>query len=382
MKRLLCLLLALWLCVACAAASAEEMSLLAINVGKADCLLLQSGDSRYLIDTGLKESWGAVSSALRVRGIDRLDGVILTHTDKDHAGGAWALATSGIAVGGWYAPAYYTDGKEGKHPLALAAALRGEEVVWLRAGDTLPLEGGTLTVLGPLALDEDKENNNSLVLRAETAAGSMLLTGDMEFPEERTLIQAGLIGHADVLKVAHHGEDDATSASLARLVSPLAAVISTSTQARPETPSPDVVRLLRNQGAQVAVTQDAQEGVLVTLRDGQPTVSLLPEAAKPAPVEGVVISDRSVAQDTVCVHNGGDTAADLSGWYLYSSRGGETFVLPEGTRLAPGESLCVSALDSPDRGDLLWPDEKVWHAKKDDAACLYDAYGRLMDTLE
>lgn len=382
MKRLLCLLLTLMLCAACAAASANEMSLLAINVGKADCLLLESGSSRYLIDTGLKESWGAVSSALRVRGIDRLDGVILTHTDKDHAGGAWALATSGIAVDGWYASAFFTDVKEKKHPLVLAAALRGEAVTWLRAGDTLRLDGGALTVLGPLRQDDDKENNNSLVLRAETAAGSILLAGDMEFPEEQALIQAGLITHADVLKVAHHGEDDATSATLARLVSPRAAVISTSTQARPETPSPTVVQLLRNQGAQVAVTQDAQEGVLVTLLDGQPTVSLLPEADKPAPVAGVTISDRSVAQDTVCIHNGGDAGADLSAWYLYSGRGGETFVCPEGTYLAPGESLCVSALDSPDPGDLVWPDEKVWHATKDDAAYLYDAYGRLMDVLE
>lgn len=380
MKRLICLLAALLLCLACASASAAEMTLLAINVGKADCLLLESGGTRYLIDTGLADSWGAVSSALRVRGIDRLDGVILTHTDKDHAGGAWALASSGIAVDAWYASAYFTGVKEKKHPLVKAAALRGEEVAWLRGGDTLPLEGGSLTVLGPLSLDDDKENNNSLVLRAETAAGSMLLAGDMEFPEEQALISAGLLTHADVLKVAHHGEDDATSATLARLVSPLAAVISTSTAARPETPSPTVVSLLKNQGAQVAVTQDAVEGVLVTLTDGQPTVTLLPEADKPAPVTGVTISDRSVAQDTICVHNGGDTEADLSGWFIHSDRGGETFVFPEGTRLAPGCSLSIASLSSPDPGDLLWPDESVWHSTKDDTATLFDAYGRLMDT--
>ena len=39
----------------------------------------------------------------------------------------------------------------------------------------------------------------------------MLLAGDMEFPEEESLMAAGLIPHADVLKIGNHGEDDATS---------------------------------------------------------------------------------------------------------------------------------------------------------------------------
>ena len=53
-------------------------------------------------------------------------------------------------------------------------------VVWLQTGDTLPVADGTLRVLGPVRMDEEKENNNSVVLRLDTAAGSILLTGDME----------------------------------------------------------------------------------------------------------------------------------------------------------------------------------------------------------
>ncbi len=381
MKRWLLVVLAL--CMLCVAglAAAEETTLLALNVGKADCLLLESGSTRYMIDTGTAESWGTVSATLRTRGITHLDGVILTHTDKDHAGGLWSLAMSGVTVDHWYASAYYTDVKASKHPMVLATALREAEVTWLKAGDSLPIDGGTMTVLAPMEANDDSENDNSLVLYVETKAGTMLLTGDMEFEEERTLLAAKTLKHADVLKVAHHGRDDATSSSLVRNVTPQVAVISTSTAEREDTPAESVVSLLTSVGAKVAVTQDAGEGVLVTLTDGTASVTMLPEVQLPAEATGVVISDRSNAQDTVSVRNNGEASVDLSGWYLYSDRGREIFVFPEGTSIAPGQTINIGTLSTPGETDLLWPDENVWHDKKEDTAYLFDAYGRAMDAL-
>ena len=237
-RRLLALLLATMVLPGCAAAeTAGGLTLLALNVGKADCLLLESGGCVYMIDTGTAESWGAVSSALRQLEIRRLDGVILTHTDKDHAGGLWALAQSGVEVGAWYASAYYEGVKEKKHPAVLAAALRGQTVTWLKAGDELPLPGGSLRVIGPMS-KSDKENNNSLVLVAEVPQGRMLLAGDMELPEEQELLAAGAIPPCEVLKVGNHAENDATGAALVAAVSPQVAVISTNSVSEPDTPAP------------------------------------------------------------------------------------------------------------------------------------------------
>ena len=380
MKRALSMLLMLGL-MAAPAAMAEDMPLtmLAINVGKADAILLMSGGTRYLVDTGTAESYGAVSAALRVRGIDHLDGVIITHTHKDHAGGAAALAASGIGVDAWYAPRWY-EGKEKKHPAVLAAAARGKNVTWLQGGDELPLDGGTLTVLGPVTEGGD-ENDNSLVLRAETPDGSILLTGDMEFPEEDTLMIRGLLGPSTVLKVANHANPDACSDRLISLVQPKAAVISTDSAAEPDTPSLRIVRALKQIGAGVYLTQDTKTGVLVTLRGGEAEVQAaadeLPEA-----VSGVYFSDKSVAQDMIEVRNGGEEAADLSGWYICSERGKEVFVFPEGAVLAAGRAFTVGSLASEDAGDFLWREDRVWHKSKDDKASLYDAYGRLIDELE
>ena len=247
-----------------------EMSLLAINVRKADALLLRSGESAYLIDTGTKKSADALLDALRNEGVTRLTGVILTHTHADHTGGLKTLLASGIAIENIYASKHYVLKKEdGKHPVEKAIKNTDREIVWLAAGDTLPLDGGKLTVIGPLEKDEELENNNSLVLLAEGGGGSMLLTGDMEFPEESSLLNAGVIPHADVLKIGNHGEGDATSRALLTTVRPALAVISTNTEDEPDTPDPIVMKNLDVQSIPVLITQDAEEGILVTLRNGE-----------------------------------------------------------------------------------------------------------------
>lgn len=383
MKRLFMLLLSLAALTACAPASAAgETTLFAVNVGKADALLLYHGETTYLIDTGSAESWGQLSCALRMLGVDRLDGVIVTHTDKDHVGGVPMLAASSIQVDAWYASRYFADVKQSKHPVLLAAQSRGQEVVWLSDGDALPFGDGSLTVLAPAAYS-DEENDNSLVLLAESSEGRMLLMGDAELAAEQALLKAHPdLPQCQVLKVGHHGGGDATSKALLSLVKPQAAVISTSTAQREDTPAPTVLQRLLKAGADVTITQDGSAGVLVTLANGRATMTLTDWTGLPAPVVGVRLLDKDAKNDTVVIANESDAQADLSGWFLRSDRGGEVFVFPEGTTLAPGESLTLGTLTTVRQFDLLWQEKNVWHNSKDDAALLFDAYGREIDSLE
>jgi len=384
MLLMICLLLVITMGAAALAESPYEkadkpLTLFAVNVGKGDALLLNSGAETYLIDAGLQENWGDLSRALKVLQVTRLTGVILTHTDKDHAGGLLPLATSSIEVENWYAPAHFT-GKESKHPAVEAAALRGEKVTFLRAGDELPLGAGRLTVIGPISASE-VENCNSLVLVAEASGGKMLLAGDMEFPEERELIAAGAIPRCAVLKVGNHGENDATSEALIRAVQPQIAVISTSTEAEPDTPSTRVLAQLYSSRVALYQTQDAQSGVLVTIDQGEVSANLMDYNDFPRANDAVVIADVDNEDDRITLRNTGKSAADVSGWYIVSDKGNQIFVLPEGCEIAPGGELSISSQSSKAKGDLVWPDKKVWHKSKEDAALLYDVYGRLIDSM-
>lgn len=283
MKRTITVILALAIAITSAAlaltipeAKAESgTSALFINVGKADAALLFLGERRYLIDTGTSDSFDALSAALDAYDISRLDGVILSHTDKDHTGGLKKLLKSGVTVDMLYAGEIYSESDIEEHTVYKSSQKFDVPLTWLAAGDELQMGLCTMRVLGPLSRDELNENNNSLLIDIITPDGSMLFTGDMELQEEAELMSKGLIPNTDVLKVSHHGEDDATSRAFVWAASPEWAVISTSTAEEPDTPDNKVLSRLWEIKCGVAVTQDASMGILVTLDGGTVTVEAL-----------------------------------------------------------------------------------------------------------
>lgn len=378
--RVLALLLIATLLGGCGAeGSKDPVRLFAVNVGKGDALVLKAGDWVGLIDAGKPRSMGRIRAALKGLGVERLDAVFLTHTDDDHAGGLDWLAQSDIPVDNWYAPAMYTGVKAKKHPMVLAAALRGQSVQWLKRGDALSLSGGaTLQVLAPASLFEDKDDNNSLVMMLESDQGRMLLTGDMELPEEAELLGQGDDLRCAVLKVPNHGDDDTTSAEFAKAASARLALISTDSQEKPGTPDPGVVSRLEAAGSTVVVTQDAGMGLLVTLEGGEATVK--PVDIEAPPVSGPYIADVDPDDDTIALGNSGSATVDLSGFSLFSDKGDELYAFPDGTTLSPGVTLTVGTNSTDGNYDLLWDDKKVVNKKKTDTIYLYDGYGRIVDS--
>jgi competence protein ComEC len=362
-----------------ARAEQEESSvrLLAVNVGKADSLLLWADGKVYLIDTGTVQSWGALKTALDVHSVTRLNGVFLTHTDKDHMGGMEQLSKSNITVDAWYGSAMYTGVKPDKHPLLLAAAQRTKKPIWLKAGDMVSVtDTSSFKVLGPITLDEENENNNSLVMRLETPHGSILLTGDMELAEESELMAKGSFMHSEILKVSHHGDDDATSSSFVRLVSPQVAVISTNSVEEPDTPSPSVLFALNRAGSKTAVTQDAKGGMMVTLKDGNAFVEAVEWKNIPGISSAVRLTGLDTQEDVLTIRNAGSDTVSLKGWYVFSARGEEIFFFPENAALTPGATARLGSEDTPGTCEWRFGDKNVWHNKKKDEAVLYDPYGR------
>ena len=279
MKWLLCLaaLLLAGALMGCVAESenkpAEEEHMLveitAFNVGKADAILVRVGEKTYLIDAGLKKGFGDLAHALEIEGVTHLDGVFLTHVDKDHGGGMEQLADTDIAIDAFYASPYFFKRSMKENQIVRAADARGMDVIWLNEGDAVDIsEDCRFQVLGPLGLDPDDENNNSLVLMLITPEGRALLAGDMENEAEQMLLALDTDLAAAYLKVGHHGRPDATGEDFARAVSPEIAVISTDSVEEPRSADPEVIARLEALGARVYVTQDYERGVKVRLEGG------------------------------------------------------------------------------------------------------------------
>lgn len=365
----------------CALADDAKLEMFAVNVGKGDAIIIRAEDYACLIDAGKAHARGKIIAAMDYMGIDGFDAVFLTHTDDDHGEGLEWLSQSNIPVGKWYASAMYTGVKEKKHPAVKASAERGEEVVWLQRGDTVPLgsSGAVFNILSPERLNTDKDDNNSLVMMLESPEGRILLPGDMELLQEAQLMDYGDDLGCDVLKVPNHADDDTLSAAFANAASASLAVISTSTIEKPETPDAGVLRRLNAAGSECAVTQEGETGLYITLSGGKVAWTPVDSNAEYIPVS---LREVVAGDDIVVLHNENAFDVDLSGWYLFSDKGEEMFVFPESTIIQGGSTLIIGTESSEDDDyHLLWPDKKVINKSKTDVITLYDRYGRAIDSL-
>jgi len=342
-----------------------------ISVGKGDAIIIQAEGCTVLIDTGKGYACGKLRRAFEELGITRLDAVFITHVDSDHIEGLQFLRQCGIQVDKWYASPYFFEYKEKKHPLNKL----GANVIWLEAGDVVTIGEARFEVLAPLVKSEEEENDNSLVMMLTTPDGSILLTGDMEYPEEETLLATDADLKCDILKVSNHGDGDATSSAFIKRSQPGYAVISTSSYEKPDTPDPGVMAALRAAGAEVFVTQDS-DAVTAVMNSGSIAVSHtfwqdMPEYS------GVSMTvDKENELFIITNGSGGDIS--LESWYLYSESGNELFIIPGGTLPANG-SITIGTKTSPEgRYDIYWDEKNVIANKKDDLISLYDENGKLI----
>lgn len=199
------------------------------SVGDADAALLQDKDVTVLIDTGDLDQ--TVAGYLHQRR-QRVEILILTHLHIDHAGGLAAILEMNIPVNVCYLPVDADTPQIDAEALALVQALEeaGTEIRTLHRGDVIALPSGSMTVLWPEAtrvFSAQDANDVCLVLRADIAGVSMLLTGDLPSTYEQYLQMP-----ADILKVAHHGSSASTSAEFLQAVDPQVLLLSNSSETR------------------------------------------------------------------------------------------------------------------------------------------------------
>ena len=218
----------------------DDMHFTVLDVGQGQCLLLQSEGKNYLVDCGGSSDTEAADTAaetLLSQGISTLDALILTHYDRDHAGGAEHLLTR-IDTDLLVLPNVYSD-------LDLAA----EQTLY--ASDDLILTAGETKIHIYASRIPGNDNENSLCILFDTKNCDILVTGDRDGFGERMLLRNVAIPDVDVLVAGHHGSKNATCEELLAAVRPEIVCISAGRDNLFGHPAPELLERLENYGCTV-----------------------------------------------------------------------------------------------------------------------------------
>lgn len=211
----------------------KDMTVSFINIGKGDAFLLDIPNSGYyMVDTGKKEDYSRIEQVLKKKGVQKLEGIFLSHGHKDHVG-CFKKIVKEIPT-----QKVYISGKDhssyNEIDVKKIANENHVEVVELQGGEELEFGQARIHVWIPPREDFKNENNNSVVMHMQYGEVSMLFTGDMEEKEEMLLLQEHFPLKANILKLGHHGEDDATSLRFLKSVSPSYGLITGNKEENPE----------------------------------------------------------------------------------------------------------------------------------------------------
>ncbi|HEM5091976.1 TPA: DNA internalization-related competence protein ComEC/Rec2 [Streptococcus suis] len=192
-----------------------ENEVTVVDIGQGDSIFLRDMRGRtVLIDVGgqvdfaAKEEWQERSSQanaertlipyLHSRGVDRIDSLVLTHTDTDHVGDVLEVAKQ-VKIG----RIYVSPGSLTVSDFVATLKEINVPVHVVAVGDRLPIFDSYLEVLYPSGTG-DGGNNDSIVLYGRLLETNFLFTGDLE-QGELDLIETYPNLPVDVLKAGHHG---------------------------------------------------------------------------------------------------------------------------------------------------------------------------------
>jgi beta-lactamase superfamily II metal-dependent hydrolase len=381
-----------------------------IDVGQGDSILIDQGQTEVLIDAGT----GSVNVANFIKQyVDGpLEAVVATHTDADHIGGLDTILNTYKVSEVWTNSQTATTVAYSNFISSIQS--NGATTHTARRGDKINVGTLSFSVLNPANLS-GTTNNNSIVLNLNYGDTDFLFEGDAEQEAEAGMLSAGIVPHADILKVGHHGSRTASSPAFLAVVKPEVAVYMCGVGNMYGHPHQETLNNLAQIGAKVYGT-DVNGTVKIETDGKNYTVQVEKQGTPKAPTTTTTSTSQTTSTTTqmstttslpvtspstninvqitkifydglvptvesdeyVEITNLGSIAVDLKGWLLKDVADGyPSFTFPAYV-LQSGKSIRVYTNEiHPEYGGFSFGYGKaIWNNTQPDTAGLFNAQGQ------
>jgi len=226
-----------------------------LDVGQGLAVLIQTQNKTLLYDSGAKFSERfdigerVIVPYLNYIGVNKLDKLLISHGDNDHAGGADAIMQA-LEVESLIAEATVFE-KKARLGRADSICAAGKHWQWNEVN---------FEILHPQTFNASS-NNRSCVLKISNNHSSFLIAGDIERKAERQMLKrVPQKLAADILLVPHHGSNTSSSPAWLHKVNPQLAIVSAGYKNRFSHPTKKI--LARYQSHNIDMLNTAEAGMI------------------------------------------------------------------------------------------------------------------------
>ena len=203
-----------------------------LDVGQGLAMIVRTSGHALVYDTGPRYPSGfdlgeaAVVPALHALGSERLDRLIVSHGDSDHAGGASSVAQA-------FTPEVTESGEPERLKIPASQCTAGEQWTW---------DGVSFRIVSPKPPFDAHGNDRCCVLDIRADDDELLLPGDITSAIEDDVVAAlAPVAKHLVLQSPHHGSKTSSSENFLDALHPQLSIFSTGYLNRFHHPNADIV---------------------------------------------------------------------------------------------------------------------------------------------
>ena len=211
----------------------KDLEIIAFDVQNADCFLIKTPQNKYfIVDTGRAGYKGGKSQAnsiiikyLKDMGIKNIEGLIITHFDNDHSGGAVDI-TKNLRVKKVYINSYDNKSMTSENIYKTIKELKVPSQI--PANNTSIYKENDLNIQTYISSIEEGDNEKSIISLVSFKDFDMLFTGDAGVDAFNN-IKTNIPHKIEILKVGHHGGSHVVDSKMLEHLNTKVSIISTGT---------------------------------------------------------------------------------------------------------------------------------------------------------